>query len=160
MVGAALLIGLLSASAAFAGTTKGSAAQRALVVRIVSPPTFFDSTPECPVGGSTVPLSSPSGGPLGHATLCNSEVLPTSRGFIEIGTMTLELREGSIVAAVRIAFVFSRDGSRALQLAAGTILHGTGEYEGARGWIRGGGPIVLGPDRPEPNLTYVLRVAA
>jgi hypothetical protein len=161
LVGTALIIGLLTASAAFAGTAERSAVQRVLVVRIVSPPTsFFDSTPECPGGGSTVPLASVSGRPQGEASLCISEVIPTRRGFVEIGTMTLELAEGSIVAAVRIAFAFSADGSRALQLGAGTVVDGTGTYAGASGWIRGGGPIVLGPDGPEPNLTYVVRLGA
>lgn len=160
LVGTALAIALFTASAAFAGTADRSAGQRVLVVRIVSPPTFFDSTDECAAGGSIVALSSLTGRPLGQATLCNSEILPTSRGFVEIATMKLELSGGSIVAAMRIAFIFSPDGSRALQLATGTILEGTGAYEGARGSVHGGGPIVFGPEGPEPNLTYVIRVAA
>ena len=57
------------------------------------------------------------------------------------GTMTFELPEGTLRAAVRTVQRFEPDGRHARQSLFGTILGGTGRFEGDAGTISGGGIV-------------------
>jgi hypothetical protein len=55
------------------------------------------------------------------------------------GTLTFELAQGTLRAAVRIDQRFAADGRHARQVLHGTILGGSGRFQSARGTIDGGG---------------------
>lgn len=128
-----------------------------VVVGIATPPTFLGPTPKCPALRSHVQLQSEDGAQLGTSLLC-VQVANFDQGtgiFTEIGTLTVVLPGGTLETAVTIEDDFA--GFRIVaQTLTGVVTDGTGLYLVASGAIAGGGTIVLGPDGPEPDLTFTI----
>jgi hypothetical protein len=128
-----------------------------VTVRIVSAPTFLGATPKCPALRSHVQLQSVAGTQLGTSLLCvQVATFDDATGiFTEIGTLTLYLPGGTIETAVTIVDDFAGF-PIVTQSLTGDVVDGTGIYRGARGSITGGGTIFLGPQGPQPDLTFTV----
>lgn len=154
-----LLIVLLLA--AMTAATAAQAADTALIVyRVTEAPEFVGPTDECPAGGGVATMRSPGGREIGTSRLCLQNVEFTCQRICvqrETGTLTNTLARGQIFVDVSFRYVFNKSFSRAIHFATGTVTGGTGAYEEASGWLRGGGPIRFDPD-VDPNLIYVIRV--
>jgi hypothetical protein len=73
-------------------------------------------------------------------------------------TFTLDFAQGSLTASVRLREVWSTDFSF-VQRGKGRITAGTGEFTGARGWIKGGGTGAFTDQGLDADLVYVVHVA-
>lgn len=152
-----LLVATLTAAAGAQAADAGL-----IVYRVTEAPEPFERTDECPEGGGVATMRSPGGRGIGTSRLCLQNVEFTCERVCvqrETGTLTNTLARGQIVIDVRFKYVFNESFSRALHFATGTVTGGTGAYEEASGWLRGGGPIRFDPDfTAHPNLVYVNRV--
>lgn len=81
----------------------------------------------------------------GRTTTCLTSVVgfPAPRSTLRsAGTMTFQLRRGTLRVRIRVTQRFAPDGAHAVQTLVGTVVSGTGLYRGARGTARGGGSVV------------------
>jgi hypothetical protein len=74
------------------------------------------------------------------------------------GTMTFDLDEGTVRASVAVVERFQADGRHATQTLTGTLLGGTGRFEGTQGTIAGGGDVDEHPPGQiaDSDLRYVI----
>jgi hypothetical protein len=72
-------------------------------------------------------------------------------------TFTLDFQRGSITAAMVLREVWPTDFSF-VQRGKGRIIGGTGEFEDARGRVKGGGTGVFTDQGVDPDLVYVVHL--
>lgn len=153
------LLALLAAATVAAPAAPAADVRRdTVVVKITSPPQFFDSTPDCPEFRGVAQLTGLDGRPAGTGDLCVRAVEFPPNAFLERARLTLELRGGTIVAEVTLIDFFAPDGS-ATHVGWGFVVDGTGRYHDASGIFAAYGRITFDAEgNPSPDLTYVVRL--
>jgi hypothetical protein len=155
-----VLVGLACASALSAAAARAGDDERSTIAFRVQ--NVVDAT-TCSnaLFGLSFDIVSRRGVPLGTGTSCvhsfdGCSFAAGCRATMR-ATFTLDFRRGSITASVVLREVWPTDLSL-IQRGKGRVTAGTGEFEGARGRVKGGGTAVFTDQGIDPDLVYVVRL--
>jgi hypothetical protein len=151
-------VAILALAAAGAAQASGNPIQGDPVTVRIEAPVFLGPTGACPAFRVHTRLAGGDGRPLGSSLFCvRSASFDDPTGVLtEVGTLTLHVPGGAIVAEATIVDELAAY-PVVPQTISGTVVSGSGLYQGASGSLAGGGTVVFDENgNPHPDSTVVV----